>query len=132
MSAHVESERDIETVDSFDPAVMAWHRDAEVATAIEAQLGLGEMGPVWYGEADTLLLRSPQFFSRVRARVEAAEARALQTLRPHMGSLRALAARLVVERELGGEELRQALFLPAAPSHEIKGAPAGEEDAQWQ
>lgn len=31
MAAHVESERDIETVDSFDPAVMAWHRDAEVA-----------------------------------------------------------------------------------------------------
>jgi len=103
-----------------------------LATAIEAQLGLGEMGPVWYGEADALLLRSPQFFSRVRARVEAAEARALQTLRPHVGSLRALAARLVVERELGGEELRQALFLPSAPSGEIKGAPKCEEDAPWQ
>ena len=98
-----------------------------LAVAIEAQLGLGEMGPVWYGEADTLLLRSPQLFSRVRARVEAAEAQALEALRPHVGSLRALAARLVVERELSGEELRQALFLPAAPSGVMLIAPEVEE-----
>ncbi|WP_169583679.1 AAA family ATPase [Rhodobacter capsulatus] len=100
-----------------------------LATAIEAQLGLGEMGPVWYGEADALLLRSPQFFSRVRARLEAAEVQALQTLRPHVGSLRALAARLVVERELGGEELRQALFLPSAPSGVTLIVAEGEEAA---
>ena len=31
MAAHIEAERDIEMVNSFDPAVMAWHRDAEVA-----------------------------------------------------------------------------------------------------
>ena len=102
-----------------------------LAVAIEAQLGLGEMGPVWYGEADTLLLRSPQLFSRVRARVEAAEAQALEALRPHLGSLRALATRLIAERELTGEELRQALLLPAAPSRVPPIAPAAEEDAQW-
>jgi len=86
-----------------------------LAMAIETQLGLGETGPVWHGEVDPVLLRSPQLFSRVRARVEAAEVRALETLRPHVGAVRALAARLVVERELTGEELRQALLLPTAP-----------------
>ncbi|ETD90349.1 ATPase AAA [Rhodobacter capsulatus YW2] len=86
-----------------------------LAAAIEAQLGLGETGPVWQSGDDLLLLRSPQLFSRVRARVEAAEVRALETLRPHVGAVRALAARLVVERELTGEELRQALLLPTAP-----------------
>ena len=100
-----------------------------LAVAIETQLGLGETGPVWHGEDATVLLRSPQLFSRVRARVEAAEERAIETLRPHIGSVRALAARLVAERELTGEELRQALLLPMTPKHGATIAPTFDEAA---
>lgn len=101
----------------------------QLAVAIEAQLGLGEMGPVWHGDDATALLRSPQLYSRVRARVEAAEARAFETLQLHVGAVRALATRLVVERELSGEELRQALFLPMTTARVPPIAPAGEEAA---
>ena len=52
------------------------------ALMIETNWGLGDLGPIWMPAPETVLLTDEQLRNRVRARMEAAEERALAILAP--------------------------------------------------
>lgn len=80
-----------------------------LAMAMETQLGLGLMGPVWL--ADTAP-RDPRLYPAIRARLEAAEAQAAKILKAHQPTVVAIATALVRERELTGTDLAALLGAP--------------------
>ena len=95
-----------------------------VALAIETRFGLGAEGPLWLGEtADWLHDKAMR--QRLRARIEAAEAQALQILAPHRALLEDMAQALATRRELSGndaakwlDQVRTSEGMPAAPEPE--------------
>ena len=74
-----------------------------VALAIETRFGLGAEGPLWLGETADWL-HDPETRARLRARIEAAEAQAMQILTPHHALLEDMAKTLAARRELSGQE----------------------------
>ncbi len=77
-----------------------------VALAIETRFGLGAEGPLWLGET-TDWLHDKAMRHRLRARIEAAEAQALQILTPYRALLKDMAQALATRRELSGQRRRQ-------------------------
>lgn len=80
-----------------------------LATAMETQLGLGLMGPVWL--ADTAP-KDPRLYPAIRARLEAAEAQAAKIVQAHQPTVVAIATALVRDRELTGTDLAALLGAP--------------------
>ena len=78
-------------------------RATRMALSIDTTSGLGAEGPVWLDTPDALLLREPATHARVRARIEAAEARARTILARNRALLEGMAEALWTARELDQE-----------------------------
>lgn len=76
------------------------------ATALETQFGWGATGPVWLAPASP---SDPDLMQRVRARLDAAEAKATTILSHRLPALHETAEALIVERELSGSRLENLL-----------------------
>jgi DNA polymerase III delta prime subunit len=104
----------------------AAHSDLAQATRlamqIETRLGLGGLGPVWVEETG---YRDPDLYPRIRARIEAAEARAASLIAAHREGLIDLARALLDERELSGDRLEGLLVALDAPDAPAARALAG-------
>ena len=105
-----------------------------VALAIETRFGLGAEGPLWLGETADWL-HDPETRARLRARIEAAEAQAMQILTPHHALLEDMAKTLAARRELSGQEaakwleqVRTSDAVAAAP--EPESAPSSPDASQ--
>ena len=75
------------------------------ALMIETNWGLGDLGPIWMPAPETVLLTDEQLRNRVRARMEAAEERALAILTMHRANLISLAQTLLEKRSMREEEI---------------------------
>ena len=75
------------------------------ALMIETNWGLGDLGPIWMPAPETVLLTDEQLRNRVRARMEAAEERALAILTTHRANLISLAETLLDKRSMGADEI---------------------------
>lgn len=75
------------------------------ALMIETTWGLGDLGPIWMPAPETVLLTDEQLRNRVRARMEAAEERALAILTTHQANLISLAETLLEKRSMREEEI---------------------------
>ncbi|PVA08494.1 hypothetical protein DC366_18905, partial [Pelagivirga sediminicola] len=80
-------------------------RATQTATDIDLRFGLGAEGPVWLDMASAAYLRIPQNAARIRARLEAAEARAIRMLEEQRDTLRRMAEDLIEVGLLEGERL---------------------------
>ncbi|MGP3699074.1 AAA family ATPase [Rhodobacter sp. NSM] len=76
-----------------------------LAVMLDTRFGLGVYGSLWIDASPDVLLRDPEVRDRVRARVDAAEARAGVLLAGHKDRLEAMARVLVRERLLAGKTL---------------------------
>ena len=72
---------------------------------IETTWGLGDLGPLWVPSPETMLQTDEQLRNRVRARMEAAEERALAILTTHRANLISLAETLLEKRSMRAEEI---------------------------
>lgn len=77
-------------------------QSTQLARLIETSLGLGDYGPVWSEDTN---VRDPGLYARIRTRIEAAEARAVDMIRAHQPGIEVLARALVSEGELSGKRL---------------------------
>ncbi|MCQ0090503.1 AAA family ATPase [Roseovarius sp. M141] len=77
----------------------------QTATAIDTRMGLGAEGPVWLDISPAAYLRDPQSAARIRARLEAAEARAMWLLEARRDLLVRMAEDLVAVGLLEGDRL---------------------------
>jgi len=75
------------------------------AVGIETTWGLGDLGPLWLPTPETVLLTDDALRNRVRARMEAAEERALAILTTHRANLISLAETLLEKRSMGRDEI---------------------------
>jgi AAA+ superfamily predicted ATPase len=105
-----------------------------IALAIETRFGLGAEGPLWLGET-THWLHDKAIRQRLRERIEAAEAQAMQILTPHHALLEDMAKTLAARRELSGQEaakwleqVRTSDAVAAAP--EPESAPSSPDASQ--
>ncbi|MDO5527872.1 MAG: AAA family ATPase [Paracoccus sp. (in: a-proteobacteria)] len=78
---------------------------SKLACRIDSQLGIGAEGPLWRDLPHSAYLQDKEAAARVRARLEAAEARASEVLAPHAQLLSDMAHALVARRCLEGVEL---------------------------
>ncbi len=76
------------------------------ALSIDHTLGLGAEGPVWRGEPNTAVLADPALRARVRQRLEAGEASAVEILSANRALLCDMATELCTAREMAGEALQ--------------------------
>ncbi len=89
------------------------------AAGIDTRMGLGVEGPVWLDMPTAMYLRDPDNAARIRARLEAAESRAMRLLVTRRGLLIRMAADLVTVGLLEGERLEAWLGrVPPAPTPE--------------
>ncbi|PTE19969.1 AAA family ATPase [Cereibacter changlensis JA139] len=72
-----------------------------LALSIDNSLGLGSAGPVWLGNAESMLLHDTALRARVRRLIEAAEERAVSVLSAHQPLLEAMARELASVRDFG-------------------------------
>ncbi|MCQ0093963.1 AAA family ATPase [Roseovarius sp. M141] len=77
----------------------------QTAIGIDTRMGLGAEGPVWLDISSAAYLRDPANAARIRARLEAAEARAMRLLETRRGLLIEMAADLVKVGLLEGARL---------------------------
>jgi len=91
------------------------------AVGIETTWGLGELGPLWLPAPETVLLTDEKLRARVRARLEAAEARAVSIVKTHKANMLALAETLLEKRSMGRDEI-----LPWVNSVQAQAAQADE------
>ena len=96
-----------------------------VALAIETRFGLGAEGPLWLGET-TDWLHDKAIRERLRARIEAAEAKALQILIPHRALLEDMAQTLATRRELPGQDAAKWLDQVRKDGADLAAAPEPE------
>lgn len=75
------------------------------ALMIETNWGLGDLGPIWMPAPETVLLTDEALRNRVRARMEAAEERALAILTTHQANLISLAETLLEKRSMREDEI---------------------------
>ena len=80
-------------------------RATQTATDIDLRFGLGAEGPVWLDMPSAAYLRIPENASRIRARLEAAEAQAIRILEERRDLLIRMAEDLVEVGLLEGERL---------------------------
>jgi ATP-dependent Zn protease len=88
---------------------------------IETTWGLGDLGPLWVPSPETMLQADETLRKRVRARLEAAEARALAILTTHRANLISLAETLLDKRSMRADEI-----LPWVHAVQAHAAEAGE------
>lgn len=91
-----------------------------LATGIHARHGLGAYGPVWFEDAEKVLLLDPTLRCQVRQDMEAAEARACAILAANRHVLEGMAHALLAAREMDAEAIRPWLehVRPVTPSGE--------------
>jgi len=77
----------------------------QTATGIDTRMGLGAEGLVWLDTSSAAYLRVPQNAARIRARLEAAEARAMRLLETRKLLLTRMAEDLLEVGLLEGERL---------------------------
>lgn len=77
-----------------------------LATGIHARHGLGTCGPVWFGDAEKILLLDPALRRQVRHDLEAAEARARAILTANRDILEGMAHALLAAREMDADATR--------------------------
>jgi len=99
------------------------------ALMIETNWGLGDLGPIWMPAPETVLLTDEQLRNRVRARMEAAEERALAILTMHRANLISLAETLLEKRSMREEEILPWVHAVQAHATQADGAPAGADRA---
>jgi cell division protease FtsH len=87
------------------PAASDLSQATRRALAIETTLGLGELGSLWMPAPETVLLTDEALRARVRARLEAAEARAFEILTTHEAHLLGLAKELLEKRSMAADEI---------------------------
>lgn len=75
-------------------------RATGIASGMQAQYGLGGLGPVWSANPEALLARDPGMRSRVRRELEAAEQRATQILSDNRQLLEDMAEALTASRDM--------------------------------
>jgi ATP-dependent Zn protease len=75
------------------------------ALGIETSWGLGDLGPLWMATPETVLLTDDALRTRVRARLEAAEARAGNIVATHKANLLGLAEDLLEKRSMRADEV---------------------------
>lgn len=75
------------------------------ALAIETNWGLGELGPLWMPASEAVLMTDETLRTRVRARLEAAEASAAKILTTHETHLLGLAKELLDKRSMTASEI---------------------------
>jgi cell division protease FtsH len=75
------------------------------AVGIETTWGLGDLGPLWLPAPETVLLTDDALRKRVRARMEAAEERAIAILTTHKANLLGLAETLLEKRSMHAAEI---------------------------
>jgi hypothetical protein len=75
------------------------------ALMIETNWGLGDLGPIWMPAPETVLQTDEKLRARVRARMEAAEERALAILTTHRANLISLAETLLEKRSMREDEI---------------------------
>ncbi len=75
------------------------------ALAIETNWGLGELGPLWMPAPEAVLMTDETLRTRVRARLEAAEASAAKILTTHETHLLGLAKELLDKRSMTASEI---------------------------
>lgn len=91
------------------------------AVGIETTWGLGDLGPMWMPAPETVLLTDDALRKRVRARMEAAEDRAIAILTTHKVNLLGLAETLLEKRSMHAAEI-----LPWVHAVQEHAAQAGE------
>ena len=99
------------------------------ALMIETNWGLGDLGPIWMPAPETVLLTDEQLRNRVRARMEAAEERALAILTMHRANLISLAQTLLEKRSMREEEILPWVHAVQAHVTQADGAPPGADKA---
>lgn len=95
------------------------------ALAIETAWGLGDQGPLWMPAPETVLLTDDKLRTRVRARLEAAQERAVALLTAQRANLLGLAEALLEKRSMRAEEILpwvHAVQANAAPADEASGS----------
>ena len=103
-------------------------RATQIAVRIDTQFGLGVEGVSWQDLPISTYLRPPKNAARIRARLETAEARALQILKAERGLLLKMTAALSEHRMLEGDALAGWLAQVGKPTRSFVGA-AGRVEA---
>ncbi len=87
------------------PAASDLSQATRRALAIETNLGLGQLGPLWIPTPETVFLNDEALRARVRVRLEAAEASAAGILTRHETHLLGLAKELLEKRSMSAGEI---------------------------